>query len=609
MYAPTMGHTTQQSNERADWDMSPYFSGIDEDDYKAFCATLLSDIKALASELPSAPPLEASSGETWSSLLMRLEDASARAEHLSSYLGCLGAADSRDATVKRESASLATTMAGLDKLYVAARAALGACDADAFAALEANTELKGAQYFLGRLRRQARQSMSSDLEGLNADLSVNGLSAWGRLYDQVSGTLEFSLDVPGEPSKTLPVSMTRSLLEDSNPAVRKAAFDGAAAAWDSVADTVAASLNAIAGTRHTLYEHRGVEHFLDPALFDAGITRKTLDCMLDVVRSRQDLPQAYLERKAKLLGVQKLAFSDLMAPLAIGDSDRVSWEEGRDQVQGAFAASYDGLAALSKRAFEEQWIDYSPRAGKRPGGFCSSSHITGQSRIFMTFNGGMGDVQTLAHELGHSFHSYLMRDMRSWASEYPMTLAETASTFAENVVTSAALKDPKTSRERRIGILDQRLQDSSAFLLNIPMRFDFECALYEARKNGELSVDALKELMLDAQRKNYGGSLDPEGLDPWFWASKLHFYITEVSFYNFPYTFGYLFSLGIFARFLKEGPEFLPRYEELLRLTGSASAEEVAMQSLGVDLEKPEFWNASIDLIAQDWKAFQDLVD
>ncbi|MCP4447725.1 MAG: M3 family oligoendopeptidase [Myxococcales bacterium] len=604
-----MGDTQQETSEQANWDMSSYFSAPLAKDYTEFCGALSSDMSALASDMPRAPKLAADTCSTWSALLLRLEDASSRAGHLTSYLECMGAADSRNEVIKKESAALATTLADLDKLYVAARAALGECEPAVFASLEATEELGGAQYFVRRLRTEAHKSMSPELEGLQADLGVNGISAWGRLYDQVSGTLEFSLEVPGEKAKALPVSMTRSLLEDSNPAVRNAAFDGAAQAWDSVGDTVAACLNAISGTRHTLYGKRDVGHFLDPALFDAGISKKTLDCMFEVVRSRQSLPQAYLVRKAKILGIEKLGFSDLMAPMPSSETGRLSWQEGADVVQTAFEASYPNLAALSKRAFDERWIDYSPRAGKRPGGFCSGSQVIGQSRIFMTFNGGMGDVQTLAHELGHSFHSYLMRDMRPWAADYPMTLAETASTFAENVVTSAALEDPATSRALRIAILDQRLQDSSSFLLNIPMRFDFECALYEARKDGELSVGALKNLMLDAQRKNYGDSLDPKRLDPWFWASKLHFYITELSFYNFPYTFGYLFSLGIFAQFLREGEAFIPRYEELLRQTGSASAEEVAAKTLGVDLEQPEFWNASIDLIAKDWESFQGLTE
>jgi oligoendopeptidase F len=200
-----------------------------------------------------------------------------------------------------------------------------------------------------------------------------------------------------------------------------------------------------------------------------------------------------------------------------------------------------------------------------------------------------------------------MRDMRTFARRYPMTLAETASTFAEQLVTEAALADPALSKAARIAILDAKLQEADAFLLNIPMRFDFEHGVYEARAHGELSVSELKERMLDAQRKNYGDALDDSQLDPWFWASKLHFYITEVSFYNFPYTFGFLFSLGIFARAKQEGPGFLPTYERLLRETGSGTAEEVAKRVLGVDLTGPAFWNQSIDLIEKDLETFESL--
>ena len=608
VYAHIMADTPQSSQLQSDWDMSPYFPGVDTAEYKQFCNTLGQDITSLASDLADAPALEETSNNAWCTRLTQLEDINSRASHLVSYLDCLGSANSRDEAVKRESGKLATTMANLDKLFVMVRAVLGESTSEVFESLLATSSIADVRYFVERLRKQAQQSMTANLESLSAELSVDGISAWGRLYDQVSGTLEFELDVPGQDAKTLPVSMTRSLLEDADPAVRKAAFDGSAVAWHQASDTLAACLNSIAGTRHTLYNRRGIEHYLEPALFDAGICRETLDCMLDVVRSRQKLPQAYLKRKAQLLGKESLGFHDLMAPLADGGASRVSWQGGAALVQSAFDQSYPALGKLAKRAFDERWIDYNPRPGKRPGGFCSTSHLTGQSRIFMTFNGGMGDVQTLAHELGHTFHSYLMRDMRPWAADYPMTLAETASTFAENLVTSAAIEDPQTSKAHRIRILDQRLQDSTAFLLNTPMRFDFECAFYEARKQGELSVEDLKTLMIDAQKKNYGDSLNPAQLDPWFWASKLHFYITEISFYNFPYTFGYLFSLGIFARFLQEGASFLPTYEKLLMQTGSAPAEDVAKQVLGVDLTRPEFWNASIDLVERDWNRYQELL-
>src|SRR5690606_13151039 len=275
------------------------------------------------------------------------------------------------------------------------------------------------------------------------------------------------------------------------------------------------------------------------------------------------------------LGLPRLGFQDLMAPLPRPDVARVPWQEGCERVRAAFSRAYPALCELAERALAERWVAWSPRGGKRPGGFCTSSPLIKQSRIFMTYSGAPGDVQTLAHELGHAFHNWVMRDLRWWARRYPMTLAETASTFAEELVIEATLARGDLPDGERAALLDARLQDASAFLLNIPMRFDFEHQVYLERAAGELPVSRLCDLMLEAQRRNYGDALDPDQLDPLFWASKLHFYITGVSFYNFPYPFGWLLSRGIMARYRAEGSAFLPRYEALLRATGSAPAEEV----------------------------------
>jgi oligoendopeptidase F len=600
--------TSDVVQQEPDWDMTTYFSQIGAPDYLRYLTALDADIEALKNRIAETAPLAEDSYADWAALFASLEDISNRNTHVSSYYSCMGSADAKNDEVKRDTALHAARGARVDGLFVSARAALGKSSDGVFDKLIATDELKPVSHFVGRLRQEAKRSMSEEQESLSSELAVDGIGAWGRLYDQITGGLQFELKVADKEPQRLPVSMTRTLLEDPDPEVRSAAMQGSAKAWHSVSESIAASLNAIAGTRLTLYKRRGIKDFREPALFDAGITRETLDCMMSVVRSRQDLPQSYLKKKAELLGMDKLRFCDLQAPLATGSEERVSWEQGCGIVQKAFDDSYKSLGDLARLAFRERWIDHSPRDGKRPGGFCSPSQVTGQSRIFMTFNGAMGDVQTLAHELGHTFHSYLMRELRPWAAEYPMTLAETASTFAENLVTNAALSNPDTTSEKRRQILDQRLQDSAAFMLNIPMRFDFESNFYEKRKSGELSVDELQNMMRESQRKNYGESLDPEHLDPWFWASKLHFYITEISFYNFPYTFGYLFSMGIFARYLELGTDFLPRYEKLLMQTGSAPAEQVAKDSLDVDLQKPDFWNASIDLIEKDWQAFQELL-
>jgi oligoendopeptidase F len=597
---------TSAAASTPDWDMTPYYDAPGSDAYTGFREALARDTAALLEEVAGLAAITRESASAWASLFSRLEDVTSRSNHLAGYLACMGAADSRDEWVKRETASAAAARADQQKVFVAARAALRQVDDEAFDVLLAIPEVFGAEHFLRRLRESATFTMEPDLEGLVAELDVDGLAAWGRLYNQTSGTLEFDLVVPGRETRTLPVAMSRSVLEDPDPAVRRGALSGSNAAWESRAEVFAACLNAIAGTRLTLYRRRGVEHFLDPALFDAGISRPTLDALLEAVRSRQDVPRRYLRRKAELLGVDALGWQDLMAPLPLSSDARIPWDAARERVLSSFRAFYPALGAFAGEAFERRWIDHTPRSGKRPGGFCSTSPLIGESRIFLTFNETVGDLFTLAHELGHAFHSRVMKEMRPWSRRYPMTLAETASTFAEQVVIESALSDPQTTPEDRAATLHSRMQDGAVFLLDIPTRFDFEAAFYEERARGEVGIARLCELMEEAQQRNFGDVLAADQRNPWFWASKLHFYITGISFYNFPYTFGYLFSMGIFARALEEGPDFLARYEELLRLTGSDTAEEVARRALGVDLTKADFWSASIDLLARDFDRFED---
>jgi oligoendopeptidase F len=494
------------------------------------------------------------------------------------------------------------------KSFNALREALGRCGDVDFEALAGGPRLADVRFFLERLRQRAAWSMEEVLEGLASDLDVTGLSAWGRLYDQVSGTLEFDLRIEGRETRRLSVSMTRSLLEDPDPAVRRAALDGSNEAWQSRGEVFAACLNAMVGTRLTLDRRRGVAHFLDPALFDAAIGRPTLDALLEAVRARQDVPRRFLAWKARELGRPAVHWSDITAPMRGAGEESLDWAQATARVESAFAGFEPALGAFAREAVEGRWIDHSARTGKRPGGFCSTSPLLHQSRIFLTFQGALGDMATLAHELGHAWHGRVMSDMRPWARRYPMTLAETASTFAEQVVIDAALSHPETGRTERLAMLHGRLLDAVTFLMDIPTRFDFEFSLYEERADGELSVRRLCELMGEAQSRNFGDVLDPDGRNPWFWASKLHFYIIGLRFYNFPYTFGYLFALGLYAVARSEGHAFWDRYTRLLRRTGSAPAELVAREALGVDLGSPEFWNASIDGLAADLERFESEV-
>ncbi|MCI0704764.1 MAG: M3 family metallopeptidase, partial [Planctomycetia bacterium] len=253
-------------------------------------------------------------------------------------------------------------------------------------------------------------------------------------------------------------------------------------------------------------------------------------------------------------------------------------------------------------------IEAENRPGKRQGGFCTSFPTAKQSRIFMTYTDSADSMSTLAHELGHAYHSWVLRDEPVFLADYPMNLAETASTFAEAVLAEQRLQRAKTDYER-LTLLDASLGDAVAFVMNIHARFLFESAFHVERAKGELPAERLSALMDAAQKEAYLDSLAPDGWNPRFWVSKLHFYITCLPFYNFPYTFGYLLSLGVYAVGREAGPEFPEQYRKLLIATGCRDAEDAVQSTLGFDLRKPDFWEKSLSLIAERVSQFTTLAD
>lgn len=577
------------------WDLTSYFEEFNGAEMLRFKKALGDDIAALRRSAAALPCLSEESAAAWEAILLRNEELSRRMSHLSSYIACLASADARNEAYLKEEAELTRTRAELAKVRIELLRAFKESSDELFSRFTVRGSLDGAQNYLNRLREEARRAMSAEKEVLATDLGVDGFQAWGRLYDTVSSKLEFEMVFPDGARKSVPMSQRRSLLDDPDRRVRQAAFVGGNLAWQSVEDVAAGALNAIAGTRLTLNRHRGVDHFLDIALFQAAITRKTLDAMFEALFANLDLPRRILQSKAKWMGRRGIAWFDLAAPLDLPDQEKISWETAQSLVRRSFTRAYERLGEFfQERVVANNWIDWEPRAGKRPGGFCTSSMLSKESRIFMTYNDSLGDLLTLAHESGHAYHGFVMRDTRPYARGYPMTLAETASTFGEQLLMNGLLDDPDTSARQKALILDVELGHGAVYLLDIPVRYEFEKSFYEERAGGPLSISRLKELMVETQRRILGEILEPGGEDPYFWASKLHFYITGLTFYNFPYTFGYLLSRGLYGRFKTEGPSFLPKYEEFLRLAGSDTAENVVKQTIGADLEKPDFWAAAI---------------
>jgi oligoendopeptidase F len=591
------------------WDLSSYFSEFNGPEMLQFKEGIRNDISSLSQVAGRLPVLNAESMSAWEDVLLRNEDLSRRMSHLSSYVGCLASSDAYNEAYLKEEAELIRTRAELAKVRIELLRAFKGSSTEAFAELTAQPSLAGAENYLSRLREEAGRAMPTEKEVLATDLGVDGIQAWGRLYETVSSKLAFDMVFPDGRLERLPMSQRRSLLDNPDRRVRKAAFDGGNAAWQSIEDTAASALNAIAGIRLTLNRHRGVDHFLDIALFQAAITRKTLDAMFEALFANIEIPRRILKLKAQLMGEQGVAWFDLGAPLDIPDQEKLSWDKARTIVGTSFGQAYPALGSFfAQQIIAKNWVDWEPRSGKRPGGFCTSSMLNKESRIFMTYNESLGDVLTLAHESGHAYHGFLMRDVRPYARGYPMTLAETASTFGEQVLMNGILDDPTVSDNEKALILDVELGHGAIYLLDIPVRYEFERAFYKERTSGPLNLSRLKELMMDTQRRVLGNVLEPGGEDPYFWASKLHFYITGLTFYNFPYTFGYLLSRGLYGMFKKDGARFLPKYEEFLRLAGSDTAENVVKRTVGKNIEETEFWVQAIRSLEEPLNRLQPIL-
>lgn len=586
------------------WSLISWFSGFGAPDYLEFKKSLVNEV----AELQEGAGAVGGDSTVLAGLLVQLERFGDRLGLLSAYLGCLSADDANDERVKADEAWLSTLHAESTKLSAVVQGLLADLSEAAFAELLGDARLEGAGHAVSRMRGQGLRQMPGQMEALAADLNVNGLHAWGRLYDTLTGQMAFEMTFPDGHSEVVPMARRRALMSEPDRALRLAAFEAGQKPWQDHSVTLASALNGIAGTRLSLDGYRGIPHFLDTPLFDGAMSRESLEAMLEAIYAHIELPRRAIRQAAKIQGTGALHYCDLEAPqVVLPDAKPLTWEEACGTVERSFVAAYPKLGDYFREMLKRRWIEAQPRAGKRPGAFCTGSQLRGEERIYMTFHGTVHDMVTLAHEAGHAWHSCVLRPARSYASHYPMTLAETASNFGEMILLSGLMSDPAITPATKAYLLDQEMLRAHAYLINIPMRYEFEKAFYTERRQGEVSVSRLSELMSETQHKLYGDTLLADGTDPLFWAYKMHFFITEVSFYNFPYVFGYLLSQALFARFKAEGSDFLPRYEAFLASTGSASCEEVVKQTLGEDLTNPAFWATALRAIEPTLEAYEAL--
>lgn len=455
-------------------------------------------------------------------------------------------------------------------------------------------------FAIRRLRSLKDQTLSLEQEAMLENLAIHGPVAFGRLYDDLTGTMKCPVTKDGK-SHEIGLAEAANWLMSGDESIRRNTFAGLDKTFRAHEESFAAIINHLTGWRHSVLEmrsHKIRQHYLNPPLYLSSITRETLDAMMHALESNRDIGQQAAQAQAHLLGKKALDPWDLAAPLPekVGKKPlTLSFEEGMDVVCSAFGGMADEMQTFAKMMAKNRWIDASTGPNKRPGAYCTEFLGSRQPRVYMTYSGSLSNVGTLAHELGHALHAWVMRDMALSELSYPMTLAETASIFAEFLLSDHLMHTMQEKPEDLLAILWENAGDAVGYLTNIPARFAMECAFNEHRKKGPLTPSDLRSLTDQAWRHWYGDSLStPNSM---FWASKLHFSIAGLSFYNFPYSFGYLFSLSVFARREQFGKDFFRAYTALLRDTGRMSAEDVAKKHLGANISDPGFWQNALDIV------------
>ncbi|HYZ92652.1 MAG TPA: M3 family oligoendopeptidase [Actinomycetota bacterium] len=588
------------------WDMTTVFPSLESDEFKTSFdgfVTSITDVRELFDRSnirkTDDPTVSDQALADFETILTSLNAIAETARTLRAYVHAFVSTEAQNDTAQARNSEFQMHFVELDKLDKRLVAWVGSVDVDSI--IERSSIAHDHEFWLRRTRQEALHQMSELEEDLGSSLGPSGQGAWAKLHGNVTSRVMVDLTKPDGTTERLPMATVAGMvMQDPDPAIREAAYKAALATWPTVEVPLAAALNSIKGWNNEINRRRGWPDAIEPALFANNIDRATLEAMQSAcVDSFPDF-RRYFKAKAKLFGKDRLPWWDLAAPVG-AESKRWTWDETASFIVEQFGTYSDRLAELAARAFLHCWIDAEPREGKRSGGFCMGVQ-NDESRILVNFTNSFLDVATVAHELGHAYHNVNLAHRTPFQRRTPMALAETASTFCETIVTRAMLA--QSSDDERIGILNGDLVRDSMIVVSIHSRFLFEKELCERREQRELSASELCTLMADSQLEVFGDAIDPEALHPYMWCVSPHYY--GLPFYNWPYTFGLLFGLGLYKRYEEEPDMFRAGYDDLLSATGMDDAAGLCAR-FGIDVRTKEFWASSLDVVRERIEEFERL--
>lgn len=571
-----------------EWSLKEIYNGFDDPKYEA-------DFQKLEAAMKKEKELVAQEGtkdlkSLVEELIVANEEVAELVFNLDTYISLTQSVDTENGEAMAQQGRLmklwsegSATQAAAQKIYAKIP------DVDAMA--KESDLIREYTFMLKEAKKEAEHLLSDEVEEMIAAMDITGGSAWGKLFSYLTSTVK--VDYQG---KEITLSEARNLAYSPEAKVRKEAYEAEIASYEKIQDSIAFSLNNIKNQFTMICKKRGYASPIDMTLEQSRMSRKTLDAMMTAIEEYLPVFRKYMRKKAEMLGYKNgLPWYELFAPMGKSDTT-YSLEEAKEYLVNNFGKFSPDMADMMKEAFENEWIDFYPKKGKEGGAFCAGVPSIKQSRILTNYDGYFGSIRTLAHELGHAFHNVQIQDHRMLNQDYPMPVAETASTFNETHLVKAALKE--ATGEEKLNLLENSLMEHTQVIVDIYSRYLFETSVFEQCQDKFLMAEDCKNLMIEAQKKAYGDGLDSNYLHPYMWACKSHYYSSGLSFYNFPYAFGGLFALGLYSKFEKEGADFVPKYKAMLHATPVCTVEQAAAME-GIDLTTPDFWRQSLAQIEE----------
>ncbi len=578
--------------EGIQWNLNELYAGTDDPRLETDLAEAKRQAEVFAAQYRGKVASGTLDGHALAGILAEYE-ALAELEHRPSfYASLLFAGDTQNPKAQRLAQRTREAATEIGNLLVFFSLELIGLDDHYTATLLAAPEMDRYRHYVEAVRRFKPYTLSEREEQLLNQKDLTSSSAFQQLYEELTGSLRFTLTIDGE-AKEMTDGEVMALLRHPDQGLREHAFTTFLETHAKHSLVLTSIFNNIFLDHKIDCEMRQYPDVTLPTHLSNEIAPETVEAMMQAVERHYPLAQEYFQLKAQLLGVEKLKNTDLYAPIE-AEVEQVTFPEAQDLILTAFGSFNEQFAALAADFFDKRWIDAEVRPGKRGGAFCAALSPHHHPYVLCSFNGTGRDVSTIAHELGHGIHYSLARRQTLLNYDAPLVLAETASVFAEIVLTRHLLARAKSPAARR-GILCETIEEMYGTVFRQTALTRFEMAAHQQRRDGQLSADDIAALWLQEQEKVFGPSVDMIPAYRWGWTYIGHFIHSR--FYCYSYSFGELLTLALYQRYLDEGEAFVPGYLRLLE-SGGSQRPEVALAQIGIDINQPEFWDRGFRVIA-----------